>query len=215
VVAVLERPVVERLARQSQERRRGLVQMLPLRSATRDLLALLLMDYTIYLWHVGTHRIGYLWRLHQVHHLDLDLDSTTALRFHFAEMVISIPHRMLQIFLIGTSPRALTAWQRLFFVSILFHHSNVRLPRRLESAMGLLLITPRLHGIHHSVVPSQTNSNWSSGLSLWDRLHGTLRLDAPPTGVRIGPPGGPVEAELAIGRSVTLPFRRTAAPTDA
>lgn len=214
VVAILERPLVERLARQSQERRRGLVQMLPVRSEARDLLAMLMMDYTIYLWHVATHRIGYLWRLHQVHHLDLHLDSTSALRFHFAEMAVSIPYRALQIFAIGTSQRALALWQRFFFVSVLFHHSNLRLPERLERALAPILVTPRMHGIHHSVVPGETNSNWSSGLSVWDRLHCTLRLEVPHSRLSIGPPGGAVEDELPIGRSLTLPFRRTAARND-
>lgn len=208
--ALLEQPVVRPLARRAAERRRGLVQMLPIRAGARDLLAVLAMDYTIYLWHVAAHRVPFLWRFHQVHHLDLDLDSTTALRFHFGEMALSVPYRALQIVAIGTSQRALESWQRFFFVSVLFHHSNIRLPRRLERALSLLLATPRMHAIHHSVVPAETNSNWASGFSVWDRLHRTFRLDVPQKQIRIGPPGGTSKDELGVARSVALPFRNPA-----
>lgn len=207
VVAALENPVVDPLARKAGERKRGLVQKLPVPAGAKDLLAVLAMDYTIYLWHVATHRVPFLWRFHLVHHIDPDLDSATALRFHFAEMLLSVPYRALQVLLIGTSTRALLTWQRLFFVSVLFHHSNLRLAPRLDAALTLLVATPRMHGIHHSTADRQRNSNWSSGLSIWDRLHGTLRLDVPQEQIRFGVAGFGSPSELTVPGSLALPFR--------
>ncbi len=190
---LLESPLARRLARSVVKGRSGLVQQIPLPHWARDLLAVAAMDYTIYLWHVATHRIPFLWRFHLVHHLDRELDSTTALRFHFAEIIVSVPYRLLQVRVIGTSERALLLWQRLFFMSVLFHHSNLRLPDTLERRLELLLTTPRMHRIHHSDEVQDTNSNWSSGLSIWDRLHGTLRARAPDDSIRIGAPNLRVE----------------------
>lgn len=214
-VALVERPVVDRLARRAATRRRGFVQQLPLSPALRDALAVLAMDYTIYLWHVATHRLPFLWRFHLVHHLDLDMDSTTALRFHFTDMVISTPYRALQVIVIGTSPRALTAWQAFFFSSVLFHHSNIRLSDRAERVLAWLFTTPRMHGIHHSAVEKQTNSNWSSGLSVWDRLHGTLRLDVPDERIIIGVPAYRSSHEIGLLKSIGLPFRHERDPWSA
>ncbi len=208
VVALVQTPLAEPLARRAKRRRRGLVQRLPLRPWARDAAAFLLMDYTIYLWHVATHRSAFLWRFHLVHHLDLDLDSSTALRFHAADMAISVPYRLLQVALIGTSPRALRLWQSGFFLSVLFHHSNVRLPMAIERLASRLLTTPRMHGIHHSAAWEKTNSNWSSGLSLWDHLHGTFRFDDTPPDGAIGVPAYRSADEVRLVPSLALPFSR-------
>ena len=208
VVAAAEGPLVGRLAHAVEKRRWGLAQRLPMPTVLRDALAMLGMDYTMYVWHVLTHKVPFLWRFHLVHHVDLDLDSTTALRFHAVDMLISVPWRAAQVLLLGTSRRALAIWQGFFFASVVFHHSNLRLPPRLERAMASVLTTPRMHGIHHSAVQDQTDSNWSSGLSLWDHLHRTFRLDVPQRAIRIGVPGYRNPAELRLLPSLALPFRR-------
>ncbi len=208
VVAAAEGPLVGRLADTVQRRRWGLVQLLPAPAWLRDGLAVLGMDYTMYLWHVLTHKVPFLWRFHLVHHVDLDLDSTTALRFHAVDMLISIPWRAAQVLLLGTSRRALSAWQGFFFASVVVHHSNIRLPPRLERSLARVLTTPRMHGIHHSAVHDQNDSNWSSGLSLWDHLHRTFRLDVPQRQLRIGVPAFRDPAELRLAPSLCLPFRR-------
>lgn len=208
VVSAIEDPVVKPLTHRASARRRGLVQRLPLPSAARDALAFLAMDYTIYLWHVLTHKIPALWRLHLVHHVDLDLDASTALRFHAADMLVSTPYRALQVAALGVSPRAFAAWRAFFFLSVVFHHSNLRLPARWERRVSLLLTTPLMHAIHHTAARDRTDSNWSSGLSLWDRLHGTFRLDAPPAGSPIGVPGYREPSGIALRPSLTLPFVR-------
>ncbi len=206
-IMAAETPLVGPLARIAEERNRGLVRRLPLPEWGRDVAGLLLMDYTFYLWHVLTHKVPLLWRLHLVHHVDLDLDASTALRFHALDMVVSAPWRAGQVALIGLSPRGLRLWQRFFFLSILFHHSNLRLPEGLERRLAWVLTTPRMHGIHHSAAKDETDSNWSSGFSFWDRLHGTFRLDVDQDAIAIGVPAYRDPAETDIGRSLSMPFR--------
>jgi sterol desaturase/sphingolipid hydroxylase (fatty acid hydroxylase superfamily) len=205
-VALIEAPLTKPLAERAERRRDGLVQILPLPAWTRDAAAVLLMDYTIYLWHVATHRVPLLWRFHLVHHVDLDLDSTTALRFHAADMAISAPYRAAQVALIGVSPRALQIWQGWFFLSILFHHSNLALPEWIERIMARFITTPRMHGIHHSAVRDETDSNWSSGLALWDHLHGTFRFDVRQAEITIGVPAYREPSETGIAASLAMPF---------
>lgn len=202
-----EKPVVEPLAAHVQARRWGLVKRLGLPGWAEDALAVALMDYTLFVWHVLTHRIPLLWRFHVVHHVDLDLTATTALRFHFGELVLSVPWRAAQVALIGASPRALSAWQTATLLSILFQHANLRLPPAWEAGLMRLIVTPRLHGIHHSMIPEETGSNWSSGLTLWDRLHGTLRSDVRQAAITIGVPAYRTSEAVAIRRLLTLPFR--------
>lgn len=167
---------------------------------------ILMLDYTLFLWHVLLHRVPLLWRFHEVHHSDLDLDATTALRFHFGELALSVPWRAAQILLIGVRGRTLRLWQQLTLASVLFHHSNVRLPLWLERLLVRIVVTPRMHGIHHSIAEAETNSNWSSGLTVWDRLHGTLRLDRPQAAVVIGLPAYRRKKELVLPRLIAMPF---------
>ena len=208
VVSTVEGPVARTLARRGVCRRRGLVQRLPLPPLARDALAFLAMDYTMYVWHVLTHKVPLLWRLHLVHHIDLDLDATTALRFHAADMLLSVPWRAGQVALLGVSPRALRVWQGFFFASIVFHHSNLRLPEALERRLARVLTTPRMHGIHHTAERALTDCNWSSGLSLWDHLHGSFRLAAPQPAVRIGVPAYHHPRQTGLLASLLLPFLR-------
>ncbi len=205
-VRLVEAPMTRPLARRAERRRRGLVQHIHAPAWVRDGAAFLLMDYSIYLWHVATHKLPLLWRFHLVHHNDLDLDASTALRFHAADMAISAPYRATQVALIGTSPRALAIWQGWFFVAILFHHSNWKLPERFERRLARFVTTPRMHGIHHSTVKGETDSNWSSGLAVWDHLHGTFRLDVPQDRIVIGVPGYRDPRELGFRDSLALPF---------
>ena len=202
-----EKPVVEPLAELVERRRWGLLKRLVLPPALETAAAFVLMDYTLYLWHVLTHRVPWLWRFHVVHHVDLDLTASTALRFHFVEMMLSVPWRAAQVALIGVSPRALSIWQTGLLLSILFHHSNVRLPLALERRLVRFVVTPRMHGVHHSTAPEETGSNWSSGLTVWDWLHGTLRLDVPQEAITIGVPAYREPQEVALRRLLAQPFR--------
>lgn len=206
-IALVERPLTKRLAEAAVSKRRGLVQRLPLPEAGRDVLAVVLSDYAMYWWHVATHRVPLLWRFHLVHHVDLDLDASTALRFHAVDMLISAPVRAAQVAVIGVSPRALAIWQNWFFGSVLFHHSNTRLPDRLDHVLSGVITTPRMHGTHHSAARDATGSNWSSGLALWDHLHGTFRGDKRTWQTAIGVPAYRDPAETRLLASLTMPFQ--------
>jgi sterol desaturase/sphingolipid hydroxylase (fatty acid hydroxylase superfamily) len=205
-IRAFETPIVRPLAELVERRRWGLLKQLPLPHWAEFPLALALMDYTLYLWHVLTHKVPFLWRFHLVHHVDLDLDVTTAVRFHFGEMALSVPSRAAQVLLIGVSPRALETWQTLTLLEVMFHHSDVELPPRVERALCRLVVTPRMHGIHHSTVEAETNSNWSSGLTVWDWLHGTLRLDVPQDAITIGVPAYRNPGELTLPKILAMPF---------
>lgn len=205
---VAEFPVVAPLSIVVTSRRWGILPQADLPVWLETALAFVLLDYTLYLWHVLTHRVSWLWRFHLIHHIDLDLDASTALRFHAGEMAISVAWRAGQVILIGVSPLALSMWQTGLLLSILFHHSNVRLPIETERWLNRILVTPRMHGIHHSIVRAETDSNWSSGLTVWDWLHGTLRLNVPQDTITIGVPAYQKSHEVSFGKMLALPFVR-------
>lgn len=208
-VQLCEQPIVLPLARYAERRGWGLLPRLNLPAPVKTAMALAALDYTLYLWHVLVHRVPWLWRFHRVHHADLDLDASTAIRFHFGELLASVPWRAAQVIVIGVDTRTLQTWQTLTLMSIIFHHSNARLPEALERALGYVVVTPRMHGIHHSREPDEMDSNWSSGLSAWDRLHGTLRLDVAQDTIVIGVPGVDNAADVTLPRMLAAPFTRS------
>ncbi len=205
-VNLAERPVVSPLARLVERRRFGLLKLVRLPAAIEVALAVALLDYTLYLWHVLTHRVPFLWRFHQVHHADLDMDASTALRFHFGELLLSVPWRAAQVVGLGVCPLALSLWQTGLLLEIMFQHSNVELPPAVETLLAKIVVTPRLHGIHHSIVDDEVNSNWSSGLTIWDWLHRTLRFDVPQDSITIGVPAFPDPTEVEFGELLEMPF---------
>ncbi len=205
-IQLLEDPLVRPLARRVEQNRWGLLQRKRLPAAVELAAGVLLMDYTLYLWHVLTHKVPFLWRFHAAHHVDLDMDASTAIRFHCGELACSVPYRAAQVLVFGIGPRILSTWQAFTFASILFHHSNMRLSPRLERRLQRLIETPRLHGIHHGNCPDQTDSNWSSGFSFWDRLHGTYRDELPQSELTIGVAGISRPEQVTLGRTLRLPF---------
>ncbi|MCL5745794.1 MAG: sterol desaturase family protein [Acidobacteria bacterium] len=190
-VQLVETPVVRWLTPVVERRRWGLVKLVRMPVWMETALAVLFIDYSMYVWHILMHRIPLFWRFHLAHHTDLDLDASTALRFHFGELFISVPWRAVQILSIGVSPLAFSLWQMLFLLEIMFHHSGVGLPVGVERRLAWIIVTPRIHGIHHSIVREETESNWASVLSIWDRLHRTLRLNVPQREAIIGVPAYP------------------------
>ena len=151
----------------------------------RVIASIVLLDYTLWWWHRLNHQLPPLWRFHEVHHADRDLDASTAFRFHFGEHALSFVYRALQVAVIRPNEFSLWLWQLLLFVSILFHHSNVDLEAA-DDALSRFVVTPRMHGIHHSDRPELMNKNFSSILTCWDALHGTLRTDVPQEDIVIG-----------------------------
>ncbi|MDD5641746.1 MAG: sterol desaturase family protein, partial [Syntrophales bacterium] len=153
------------------------------------LLGFLWMDATFYYWHRANHIYPLLWRFHNVHHVDPDLDVTTSFRFHFGETAYSSIFRIVQVSLAGITPVIYLTYEIVFNLATMFHHSNVALPLIFERRLNKIMVTPRMHGIHHSAVGRETNSNYSVIFSWWDRLGRSLRLNVPQEQVVIGVPG--------------------------
>ena len=188
VLALLAAPLLIVAAGWAEERNFGLLRLASFPSAVATILGLMLFDGWMYLWHRANHEIGFLWRFHRVHHNDPEMDVTTAMRFHLGEMVISTLLRLMVIPLLGLTIGQLLLYETLLFPVILFHHSNVRFPERLDRRLRALIVTPAIHRIHHSEVRAETDSNYSSVFSFWDRIAGTFRLR---------PDGRPVDFGLA------------------
>jgi Sterol desaturase len=208
VATLLQTPLLVPISRWVVTHRIGLLNVSPLPTAIHVVLAVILLDYTLWVWHWASHRVPFLWRFHLVHHVDRDLDSSTALRFHFGEHALSVVYRVAQIALIGASPLSLWVWQIILFASILFHHANIALPVTWERWLVRIIVTPRMHGIHHSNYLNETNSNWSSLLSWWDYLHRTILLSVPQRDVEIGVPAYRGAAGVTLGRILVIPFEQ-------
>ena len=145
------------------------------------LVAVLLLDLAIYLQHMLMHRVPLLWRLHRVHHADLDIDMTTGSRFHTLEIIVSMLIKWAVIFLLGPALLAVLIFETLLNGMAVFNHANVRLPGTIDRLLRLLLITPDVHRVHHSILRHETNSNFGFNLSIWDRAFGTY-IDQPEKG---------------------------------
>lgn len=153
------------------------------------LLDLILLDMLIYWWHRANHRIGFLWRFHQVHHLDRFLDSTSALRFHFGEVLLSALARAAVVLVFAIPFSSVVVFEILLLLATVFHHSNLRLPARLEGALGRVIITPAIHWVHHHAVQRDTDSNYGTFFSFWDRLFGSRNPMARALDMEIGVQG--------------------------
>jgi sterol desaturase/sphingolipid hydroxylase (fatty acid hydroxylase superfamily) len=200
-------PALVYAAYRSREKDFGLLNRLKLPAGLNYGLAFLLLDYLNYHWHRTTHRFPGLWRFHNVHHNDLDLDSTTALRFHAGEVLISVLYRGAAVALTGAPPGLVWIYEIFFETATNFHHSNWRLPYTLEKRLARFIVTPRMHGVHHSIVQRETNSNYSVIFSWWDRLHGTIRLNVPQDEINIGVPAYRSPQEQTVGNLLLMPFR--------
>jgi sterol desaturase/sphingolipid hydroxylase (fatty acid hydroxylase superfamily) len=186
----------------------GLLHVVAMPEWLRWIAAFLLLDLAFYYWHVLNHHVPFLWRFHNVHHFDPDLDVSTGFRFHFGEVAFSTVFRVVQITLIGVSLPQFLAYETLFQAGTFFHHSNWRLAPRLERVLGWLVVTPRMHGIHHSCFRAETNSNYSVVFSFWDRLHRSLNLSVPQEQITIGVPGYSEPGDNHTRFAITAPFRR-------
>jgi sterol desaturase/sphingolipid hydroxylase (fatty acid hydroxylase superfamily) len=173
---------------------------------------IVLLDFLIYWWHRANHQWPLLWRFHEVHHLDRFLDSTTALRFHFGEVLISAGARALVIILVGVPFATVMLFEALLLCATIFHHSNLRLPPRLERALARLIVTPSIHWVHHHAVRTDTDANYSTIFSLWDRLLGTRSPTARQPTMPIGVAG---ETERALPALLVRPFRAVIAGSPA
>lgn len=212
LVALLYGLTVAKVVQYADHHELGLLRWLGLPAWLAAPLAIVLLDYTLWVWHWLNHHVPFLWRFHAAHHADLDLDASTAIRFHPGELALSIPYRIVQIVLIGPALAALVAWELLVFVFIVFHHSNLRLPGRADRALSFAIITPRLHGIHHSRRPQELHANFGTLLSTWDVVHRLRAVGVSQDTIDVGLPHQDDPDALGIASSLAVPFHRRPPP---
>lgn len=201
-------PAMVWLAAKNESWHSGLNYLYALPSWFENVVAFVLLDYGIYWWHIILHRMPLMWRFHLVHHTDMDMDVTTAFRFHFGEMFGSLIYRSTIVLLIGASPLMVLIYEIIFEAETQFHHSNIKLPINFERVLNKIIVTPRMHGIHHSIIKQETDSNFATIFSFWDRLHKTVRLNIPQDNIIIGVPAYHDMNELTVGCLLKLPFRK-------
>jgi sterol desaturase/sphingolipid hydroxylase (fatty acid hydroxylase superfamily) len=165
----------------AQSRGWGLLHLVSLPAWQSVVLAIIVLDLAMYLQHVMFHAVPLLWRLHMVHHADLDFDVSTGLRFHTVEILLSFGFKSVVVVLLGAPATAVLIFEIVLNATSMFNHSNVRLPLGLDRLLRLIVVTPDMHRVHHSVVRRETNSNFGFNLPWWDFLLGTYR-DQPEKG---------------------------------
>jgi sterol desaturase/sphingolipid hydroxylase (fatty acid hydroxylase superfamily) len=161
-----------------QKQKWGLFNSMEISPFATVVLSVVLLDLVIYLQHMMFHRIPVLWKVHRMHHADLDFDVTTGIRFHPIEMVISMGIKFLAIGLLGAPPIAVLIFEILLNATSMFNHGNILLPKKLDRVFRWFIVTPDMHRIHHSIFPHETHSNFGFNMPWWDRLLGTY-VDQP------------------------------------
>lgn len=174
--ALLAAALTARIVIQAENAGFGLLRVFPLPPVIATIGAVLLFDGWMYLWHRANHQFHFLWRFHRVHHSDPEMDATSATRFHTGEILLSSALRLAVIPLLGLTLGQLLIYELLMLPVILFHHSNVSFPERWDRWLRFVLVSPALHRLHHSRERVETDSNYSTVFSFWDRIGKTLRL---------------------------------------
>lgn len=189
----------------------GLLNLVSIPGWVVMVLAILALDLTIYFQHRLFHAVPWLWRLHRMHHADLEFDVTTGLRFHPLEIVLSMAIKMAVVVLIGAPAWAVVVFEVLLNATSLFNHANVRLPQSVDRWLRLLLVTPDMHRVHHSAIQRETDSNFGFSVPWWDRLFGTYRAQPEKghLGMTIGIDDFRTEHDLRLDQMLVQPFRHT------
>ena len=187
----------------------GLFNVLPLPAWIGVVASVILLDLAIYFQHVLFHAVPVLWRLHRMHHADLDIDVSTGLRFHPIEILLSMVIKLAVVIALGAPAIAVLIFEVLLNATSMFNHSNVHIPERLDGVVRWFVVTPDMHRVHHSIVARETNSNFGFNLPWWDRLFGTYRAQ-PAAGheaMKIGIEQFRDPRELRLDRMLLQPFR--------
>ncbi|HEX9023705.1 MAG TPA: sterol desaturase family protein [Geobacteraceae bacterium] len=197
------------MAQRAQEAGWGVLNVLPLPWWLKVVVGILLLDLVIYLQHLMFHATPVFWRLHMMHHADVDFDFTTGVRFHPVEILLSMVIKLAAVAAIGPPPLAALLFEVLLNTTSVFNHGNVRLPRAADRIIRLIVVTPEMHRVHHSVIPKETNSNFGFNFPWWDRLAGTYRdqPEAGHTGMTIGLKQFQEARRQSLWWMLALPFK--------
>lgn len=192
----------------AQARSLGLLHWIRLPVVAEWAVALVLFDCWQYWWHRLNHRLPFLWRFHSVHHADAELDASSGVRFHSVEIALSFAARLIVVPLLGLTIPQLVLYEVISLPVILFHHSNLRLPAQVDRGLRWLIVTPWMHYVHHSRWQPETDSNYASFLSVWDRLFGSFRLREKPHEIRLGLDHWEEREWRRLPGILAAPFRR-------
>ena len=187
----------------------GLLPLLGLPYWLTAVVAIIILDFALWLQHLISHKVPAIWALHQVHHADRDFNVTTAIRFHPVEIALSMLYKMVWVVACGVSPLAIVLFEMILNAGAMFNHANVALPGWLDRALRLVIVTPDMHRVHHSIVRAEHDSNYGFNLSIWDRMAGTY-TDQPAAGhqgMTIGLAPYQSDAPTRLAWSLALPFR--------
>ena len=193
----------------AEERGWGLFHAFEVPYALALVASVVLLDLVIYLQHVLFHAVPILWRLHRMHHADLEFDVTTGIRFHPIEIILSMILKFGVVVALGAPAAAVLVFEVILNATSMFNHGNVQLPEKLDRVLRWMVVTPEMHRVHHSIVAREANSNFGFNLPWWDRLFGTYRLEpeAGHLGMTIGISQFRDPAELRLDRMLIQPFR--------
>ncbi|WP_246180578.1 sterol desaturase family protein [Marinobacter changyiensis] len=188
----------------------GLLNLVTLPAWLAVIVSVLVLDAAIYFQHRLFHAVPWLWRLHRMHHADLEFDVTTGLRFHPIEIILSMAIKLTMVLALGAPVLAVVIFEVLLNATAMFNHGNVRLPLRLDRYLRLFVVTPDMHRVHHSVIVRETDSNFGFNLPWWDRLFGTYRAQPEKghLGMTIGIEDFRTVQDLRLDRMLMQPFRR-------
>lgn len=196
----------------AQDQNLGLLNQVTLPAWFAMVVAILALDLILYLQHLVFHHVDFLWRLHRMHHADLEVDVTTGLRFHPIEIVLSMAIKMAAVLVLGAPVVAVIAFEVLLNASSLFNHANIRIPDKVDRIMRYFIVTPDMHRVHHSVVRQETDSNFGFNVPWWDYLFGTYRASpqAGHTGMKVGIEYFRTARDLWLDHLLLQPFRKPA-----
>ncbi len=186
----------------------GLLYLLPLPYWARVVITVVFLDLLLWVWHLLNHVVPLFWRFHRVHHTDLNMDVSTATRFHLGELTISEAIKLGLVYFLGADLLGVLIFESALVLAAQFEHSSLIVPAGLERVWWWLLVPPSMHRIHHSVVISERNSNYGTIFSLWDRVLGTLVKEVDQGRIKIGVGGHFDQGKLGLGHLLIMPFTR-------
>ncbi len=193
----------------AQQQNFGLLNLLTLPNILSLFISVLVLDFAIYCQHIISHKWAWLWRLHQVHHSDLEIDATTAVRFHPLEIILSLFYKSLWILLLGINPAAVIIFEIILNGAATFNHSNINISLKLDKVLRWIIITPDMHRIHHSTIKNEMDSHYGFSISLWDRIFKTYTENPQDSQLtmKIGLKERRNPQQLAFLKLLSLPFK--------
>ena len=184
----------------------GVLNMVEAPSWAKLLATVIFMDFMLYVWHLLNHEVPFLWRFHRVHHSDLNMDVSTATRFHIGELAMSAVIKISLVFFLGATPLGVLIFESALVLCAQFHHSSLKVPGWFEAIFWILFVPPSMHRIHHSVIIKERNTNYGTILSTWDRWLGTLLTDVDQKKLRIGVGAYQKPDKLNFNHLLVMPF---------